>query len=139
MKLTVIGTPKALKRHRHTKKGFTYDPSFQDKKQFSLQANIMKPDRPLEGALKVNLKFYFQRPKNHYRSGKFSKLLKPNISGNYKTNKPDLDNLVKLVLDSLQGCGFYRDDSQVVSIVADKYYCELSEEPRTEINISFLN
>ena len=49
MKLTVIGTPKALKRHRHTKKGFTYDPSFQDKKQFSLQANIMKPDRPLEG------------------------------------------------------------------------------------------
>ncbi len=139
MKLTVIGTPKPLKRHRHTKKGFTYDPSFQDKKQFSLQANIMKPDRPLEGALKVNLKFYFQRPKNHYRSGKFSNQLKKNISGNYKTNKPDLDNLTKLVLDSLENCGFFRNDSQIASIVADKYYCELSEEPRTEINISFLN
>ena len=93
----------------------------------------------MEGPLQIELEFYFKRPKNHYRSGKFSNQLKKNISGNYKTNKPDLDNLTKLVLDSLENCGFFRNDSQIASIVADKYYCELSEEPRTEINISFLN
>ena len=114
-----------------------YDPSVQDKKAFSLQADIMKPGKPLEGSLKINLKFYFKRPKNHYRTGKFSKLLKENIRGNYKANSPDLDNLVKLCLDSIEGA-YFKNDSQIASIVAEKYYCELSEEPRTEVEINFL-
>ena len=138
MRFTVIGTPKPLKRHRHSRKGFVYDPSFQDKKAFSLQANIMKPNKPLEGALKVTLKFYFKRPKSHYRSGAFSKLLKQNISDNYHPKKPDLDNLVKLVCDSMEG-SWFKNDSQIASIRAEKYYCELSEEPRTEVQICFLN
>ena len=137
MKFTVFGTPKPLQRHRHTRKGFTYDPSVSDKKAFSLQADIMKPGKPLEGSLKINLKFYFKRPKNHYRTGKFSKLLKENIRGNYKANSPDLDNLVKLCLDSIEGA-YFKNDSQIASIVAEKYYCELSEEPRTEVEINFL-
>ena len=138
MRFTVIGTPKPLKRHRVARSGHMYDPSVQDKKAFTLQANIMKPNKPLEGALKVTLKFYFKRPKSHYRSGAFSKLLKQNISDNYHPISPDLDNLVKLVCDSMEG-SWLKNDSQIASIVAEKYYCELSEEPRTEVQISFLN
>ena len=137
MRFTVIGTPKPLKRHRVARSGHMYDPSVQDKKAFTLQANIMKPDKPFEGTLKINLKFYFNRPKSHYRTGKFSKLLKENISGNYNDKKPDLDNLVKLVCDSMEG-SWFKNDSQIASIRAEKFYCNQTEEPRTEVQISFL-
>ena len=137
MRFTVIGTPKPLKRHRVARSGHMYDPSIQDKKAFSLQANIMKPGKPLSGALKISLKFYFKRPKSHYRTGKFSKLLKENISGNYNDKKPDLDNLIKLVCDSMEG-SWFKNDSQISSIRAEKFYCNQTEEPRTEVQISFL-
>ena len=40
----------------------------------------------------------------------------------YKTSRPDVDNLAKWVLDSLQD--FYVDDAQVVSLNAIKVYGE---------------
>ena len=39
------------------------------------------------------------------------------------TKKPDLDNIAKIVLDSLNGLA-YKDDSQVVSLRIDKFYAE---------------
>ena len=47
--------------------------------------------------------------------------------------KPDIDNLIKFVLDALQGQNaYFVDDSQVVRILAEKIY---SDNPRTEIMI----
>ena len=46
-------------------------------------------------------------------------------------SRPDADNLGKLVLDALNGI-IYRDDSQIVSMIFNKYY---SETPRTEIMV----
>lgn len=43
--------------------------------------------------------------------------------------KPDVDNVLKAVFDSLQGYA-YEDDSQIVVIVAEKMY---SEEPFVEV------
>lgn len=45
--------------------------------------------------------------------------------------KPDLDNLLKAILDALNGLAWY-DDAQIVSITMDKEY---SEEPHIELNI----
>ena len=39
------------------------------------------------------------------------------------TKKPDLDNLIKSVLDALNGVAF-EDDSQIMRISASKYYTE---------------
>ena len=39
------------------------------------------------------------------------------------TKKPDLDNIAKIVLDSLNGLA-YKDDSQVVSLKIEKYYAD---------------
>jgi Holliday junction resolvase RusA-like endonuclease len=36
------------------------------------------------------------------------------------TVKPDIDNLVKLVLDAMTKAGFWKDDSQVVILKAEK-------------------
>ena len=47
----------------------------------------------------------------------------------YYNHKPDLDNLAKIILDSLNGIAF-DDDKQVVKLEVEKYY---SDRPRAEI------
>lgn len=39
------------------------------------------------------------------------------------TTKPDCDNIIKVVLDALNGVAYY-DDKQVVSVSCEKYYGE---------------
>ena len=82
--------------------------------------------------IQIGLDFYFKRPKSHYRSGKYSHLLKENIP-EFHIVKPDIDNLVKFVCDSLNGV-CYRDDSQIVELKAEKHYTDSS--PRTEVFIN---
>src|ERR1017187_2050534 len=55
------------------------------------------PCRPWEGPLRVDLTFYFPRPKAHFRS---NGELKPNAP-RWHTGKPDRDNSDKAVLDAL--------------------------------------
>ena len=49
--------------------------------------------------------------------------------------KPDLDNIAKMILDSLNKIA-YKDDNQIVRLVIEKFY---SEEPRVEIEITELD
>ncbi len=49
----------------------------------------------------------------------------------HPTKKPDLDNVAKLVLDSLNTIA-YQDDSQIVRLVVEKHY---SDNPRVEIRL----
>ncbi|MFL8231041.1 RusA family crossover junction endodeoxyribonuclease, partial [Clostridioides difficile] len=51
-------------------------------------------------------------------------LIRPN-------KKPDLDNIIKSVADSLNGIA-YKDDSQIVEVVSKKYY---SDRPRVEVEL----
>lgn len=39
------------------------------------------------------------------------------------TTKPDCDNIIKVVLDALNGVAYY-DDKQVISVSCSKYYAE---------------
>lgn len=52
----------------------------------------------------------------------------------YHLKRPDVDNLLKLVCDALNGVA-WKDDSDIASIFAVKGY---SEHPRTEIEIKYL-
>lgn len=70
----------------------------------------------------VGLLFEFDRPKNHYRTGKNAHLLRADaphrpIAG----GRNDLDKLVRAVLDALTGVAWV-DDSQVVHVSADKLF-----------------
>ena len=125
----VMGNPKALKRHR-TGKFCNYDPSMQDKQDFLILAHNNRPSMPIDGPLKIDIEFCFARPKNHYGSGKNSKILKPGC-GLWHIARPDTDNLIKFVCDSLNGV-FFKDDSQLCEIRAVKKY---SEKPRTIVII----
>ncbi len=132
---TITGQPKALKRHRPSARGGYYDPSSKDKKDIWLQIAKYKPKIAYPGDICMKIVFYMQRPKNHYRTGKYKHLLKDKCKGIvYHSNKPDLDNLVKLICDTIQGKGrMICDDSQICMLFAEKKYAEI---PRTEVTIS---
>ena len=109
-----------------------YDPSFKDKKQIWLQIAKHKPKQPLKGDIYLKVIFYFKRPKNHFRSGKYSHLLKDAYKDViYKGSIPDLDNCVKLIADIIQP-QMICDDSQICMLQAEKMY---STNPRTEVVI----
>ena len=130
----VPGNPIALKRHRMTKSGISYNPSENDKKDFLAKCIQHKPEMPVKDPIEINLYFYFQRPKKHYRTGKFSDELRSDAPGLHCSN-PDIDNLIKFIFDSLQGIFFY-DDKQICNINALKCY---DEKPRVVITIYSLN
>lgn len=51
------------------------------------------------------------------------------------TKKPDMDNIIKTVLDALNGIA-YRDDSQITAVVAVKVYTERKDnEPHVTLII----
>ena len=50
------------------------------------------------------------------------------------TKKPDMDNIIKIIADSLNKIAYY-DDSQIVEATIKKYY---SDEPRVVVTISEL-
>ena len=76
---------------------------------------------PPAGAALVSLTFYLPRPVTHYGTGKNSGRVKPSAPVEMMV-KPDLDKLVRAVLDSLTDAGMWADDSRVDSIHAYKVY-----------------
>lgn len=81
------------------------------------------PPKPLTGAVSVHLAFEFARPKSHYRTGRYSSVLKADAPIDH-TSKPDCDNLAKGVLDAMTGAGWWLDDAQVNRIHATKDWTE---------------
>ena len=83
------------------------------------------PKQPIDDNIHMQIDFYFPVPK----SMKVSKFL--NIEDTAMNKKPDIDNLVKSVLDALNKVA-YRDDALISSIFTKKRY---SKNPRTEITM----
>lgn len=87
-------------------------------------------DNVYGGPMSVELTFRMKRPQSHYR----------NLQGAVKASKanarpdvmPDLDKLVRAILDSLTGI-VWGDDGQVVDIVARKVY---ADTPGVDVAIS---
>ena len=117
--------PKSQARHKARRAGnrvFMYDPSSKDKSDFQQECSNFAPKHPLEGAISVSMIFSMPRPKSHYRSGKYSHLLKDNAPSLH-VSKPDIDNLIKFYLDAMTG-SFWKDDAYICTIEASKIYSE---------------
>ncbi len=46
-------------------------------------------------------------------------------NGEYKTTRPDTDNLQKMLKDCMTKCGFWKDDALVVSEIVEKFWAEI--------------
>lgn len=90
-------------------------------------------------AIDVEIDFFFLRPKSHYGTGKNRLKLKDRSPG-HNIQKPDVDKLVRAVLDAMTSVA-YKDDSQVVSVSTTKQYlCRSNGENLdglTSVNVKY--
>jgi len=121
----VLQAPLAQRRHKARRAGnriIMYDPSSKDKENFMKECALYAPINPLDGAISVIIEFSMPRPKSHYRTGKYSHILKDSMP-TYHTSKPDIDNLIKFYLDAMTGL-YWRDDAIVYDVHATKIYSD---------------
>jgi Holliday junction resolvase RusA-like endonuclease len=119
IELTIPGLPVSQPRQRHaiiagSVRNFT--PANHPVQSFKSLCRLVasqKFKRPLPGPIEVEIAFYFPRPASKVWKTKPMPL-------EVKTSKPDLDNLAKAVMDSLNGVCWI-DDAQVCRIVLSKW------------------
>lgn len=75
--------------------------------------------------------FYLQC--NNYRDKNISGLFELHIDAFMSSQRPDLDNIFKVVLDMLQSCNAITNDRNCVKIIAQKFVDK--KEPRIEFTI----
>ena len=115
--IDMVPTPKA--RPRFTRAGFAYTDKKTQEAEELVAMNYMADNGKtlLEGPVGLWLTFEYKVPKSYSKKdkeaakeGKLAKL-----------TRPDIDNLIKLVLDGLNGIA-YVDDNQVVELRSRKIY-----------------
>lgn len=83
-----------------------------------------RPQKPLEGALKLEIKWVYPFRKSESKKNRTGEL--------YCYTRPDVDNLCKLLFDVMTRLGFWLDDSQIADLHFVKCW---SDNPRIEIFI----
>lgn len=131
---TVLGEPQGKGRPKFSKVGNFTRARTPD--QTVIYENLIKTEYRRQcgengfsdGAmLELYVKAYYKIPASASKKKKQAML-----SGELRpTKKPDLDNVLKVVADSLNLIA-YRDDAQIVETRAQKYY---AEQPRVEVEI----
>ena len=113
----VNGQPKGKGRPRFTKNGHVYTPESTRiyEEEIKIRYKEKYKNEMLDGNIAVEV-FINKKPASYLGIRKYNKLL-----GKYCNIKPDTDNVVKAVLDALNGVA-YADDKNVVEIYAVKKY-----------------
>ena len=90
-----------------------YEPAELRAARSKLTAHLVghRPERPLEGAVRLVVKWCFPRGRRR--------------DGSYRTTRPDTDNLQKLLKDCMTTVGFWKDDAQVASEIVEKFWAEV--------------
>lgn len=120
IQLTIYGTPipqGSLRAFKHAKTGAVITTSDNVKtkpwkQQVSLMAISEMRGEMIEGPVTLRLSFFLPKPKSVKRA--------------HPTVKPDIDKLARAVLDALTGI-VYRDDAQVTSVLAQKFYGDVAK------------
>ena len=92
---------------------------YEDRDLKEVRRNLYKavlpfaPEKPLTGPLQLVVKWCFPLTGNH-------------LIGEYKTSKPDTDNLNKMLKDEMTAAGFWKDDALVASEIIEKFWAEPS-------------
>jgi Holliday junction resolvase RusA-like endonuclease len=100
-------------------------PGAKAKKQWIFWLAQYRPREPFTGPLEVQITItYPWRTKDP--------LKKRALGPAPMDTKPDLDNLLKLVLDAMTACRFWKDDNQVTDLKAKK---RLGDRPGVKVTI----
>lgn len=134
VKFTVWGEPKGKGRPRFSRVGNytkTYTPSETVSYENLVKVEYCNQCRNARfetgEMLDMRVFAYYSIPKSTSKKKRrlmLDKVIRP-------TKKPDMDNIIKIIADSLNNIA-YHDDSQIVDTMVRKFY---SENPRVEITI----
>lgn len=136
IKFTIPGEPQGKARARtfyHQKANrvvsMTPEKTQNYENLIKMVATQEQEDKPIPAVepLEITIKAYYSIPNSDSKKKKQMKLdglIRP-------TKKPDADNVCKVVCDALNGV-CYKDDTQIVKAIIEKYY---SEKPRVEVEI----
>ena len=122
MEFIVYGQPRGKERPRFARKtGTTYTP----KRTRDYEAHIRSAFKsapgceriPADCSVAVSVEAYFSIPKSYSKASKQACM----DNSERPRKKPDGDNILKVVLDALNGLA-YEDDRQVVDETIHKYY-----------------
>ncbi len=132
VKFTVLGEPMVKKRPRASMRNghaVVYTPkdtvNYENLVRYTYQSDVNKR---LTGAIEMSVKAYFPIPKSISKKKHeiMSKEQEP-----YLKHRGDIDNICKLLMDSINGIAF-DDDRQIYKLTGEKYY---SDNPRVEIEL----
>lgn len=116
--------------HKHTGRAVAIKDNNQTQKTWRGDVRLAlldehgQPIARVEGAVSVRLHFVMPRPKSA-----------PKRSTPAATKNPDVDKLARSTLDALGSAGVWRDDAQVVELLATKRIAELTETPGCLIQV----
>ena len=90
-----------------------YDPPAVKEARKLLTGHLLlhRPDVPISGAVSLTVIWLFPKGKSHKH-------------GEWRTTKPDTDNLQKLLKDCMTKCGYWKDDAQVVRETVEKRWAD---------------
>ena len=142
IRIRVRGIPGAQGSKRVNRWGSLYESSKKVKpwRQDVRYASRNYRSEPLDCPVSVSIEFIFERPMSHFRTGRYSTLLREDAPL-HMTNKlnGDIDKLCRSTLDALaesSGGNILKDDSQVVMLSAEKRYStSKSDNPGAHISI----
>lgn len=136
-KFEIAGQPVALARHRFNKNNHgLWGPKDREHRYFVDTISRLFPEARYKALfaagipVSINIKFYMKRPNDHFKTRQKKvqrdvSMLKPQhlptSDYNPVATRPDIDNLVKFILDCCTGV-LYEDDTQVVKLVVTKMY-----------------
>lgn len=128
IRIEIPGVPVSKKRPRFFRRGNhvgTYNPQeCEESKTMWHIAQAMQGRKPFEGPLEIWMTFFLPIPDSMPKFKR--KVIEANPA---HTKKPDLDNLIKHILDAANGVLFV-DDRQIHAIHCSKEY---SHEPKTRV------
>ena len=137
----IIGTPKPQPRVKAFSRGGhagVYTPKTADEWKSAIADQMREhANTAIDGAVRVTMCFYMQRPKSHFRTGKKTSHLLKESAPKHHTVKGDIDNYCKGVMDALTNMQVWRDDSQVVQLSLFKSWAE--SEPGMSLVITTEN
>ncbi len=128
---TIDGEPKGKGRPRFTKSGNTYTPK--ETSEYETLAAIAYKSKSKgeyfdkDVQIRMVIVAYYSIPKTVSKK-KCEQMVLTEIR---PQKKPDLDNVIKIIMDALNGVA-YHDDAQIVSVEAHKFY---SLHPRVEVAV----
>ena len=139
LKFKVLGDPQGKGRPRFyrgravtPKKTRDYEALGRHEAQQALEHMVQLPN--FEAPCEVTIDAYYSIHKSYTKKQRHQ--IAESGSWMVRPGNPDLDNIVKSVLDGMNGIVF-RDDVQVVALRARKEWCPDDEQPRVDVKVEW--